>query len=94
MPISPEILPVLAIFLNAFTTPIWKKLRLLLWEPCSHAADALSLRPCVRREAVRIVIVVAPKTVQFLGATTRLSKLVKEALVPGQSLYKGVSVIA
>jgi hypothetical protein len=25
MPISPEILPVLAIFLNAFTAPIWEK---------------------------------------------------------------------
>ena len=61
MPISPEILPVLAIFLNAFTAPIWEKRRLLLCEPCSHAADALSLRPCVRREAVRISTVVDPK---------------------------------
>jgi hypothetical protein len=39
MPVSPEILPVLAIFLNAFTAPTRKKYRLLLWEPCSHAAE-------------------------------------------------------
>jgi hypothetical protein len=30
MPISPEILPVLAIFLNVFTAPIWEKAQTLI----------------------------------------------------------------
>jgi hypothetical protein len=42
MPVSSEILPVLAIFLNAFTAPTWEKDSLLLREPSSYAADALS----------------------------------------------------
>ena len=95
MPISPEILPVLAIFLNVFTAPIWEKAQTLivgtLLARCRRPVTT-ALRQ--KGSGSEIDCSGPQKTGQFLRSTTRLCNLVKEALVPGQSLYKGVSVIA